>query len=458
MKALALAALAAACSSTSPGTPDASDAALERTVAARYAGDRTGACIAAAVIDGDTVQRASLCADPSRARPTDGAFEIGSVSKTMTASLLADLIDQGKIALGDPIARYLPPGTLVPTFQGAPILVAHLVTHTAGLPSLPSRLAPASPDDPYAQLTAADLLASLADVTLPQAPGARWAYSNFGGMVLSDIVSRLAGTDFEAAARARLFDPLGMAHAYVDHPPAGVTAATGHRSTGEPTAAWHFAPELAGVGGVRATLDDMIGYARAELGHGDAHTVEILARTHAAVELGRPRPPGDPEMAMAWIRLPLDGRAVLAHDGGTGGFTSFVAIDPDVDRAIVVLADTELVNLGGLGELALHLLDPSLPLAGPRTVVAPGAALLAALAGRYEVVGLTVTLRADAGALVAALDDGSELAFEYDSHGDFFSHDVAALLTPVRGDDGRQTFALVQDGRPEIATRLPDAR
>lgn len=439
---VAIAIAAGACSS-SPSNNE-----LQQTLAARYAGDRTGACIAAAVIEGDDVQHATLC----EGRSVAGAFEIGSVSKTMTAALLSDLIAQGKIAMNDPIAQYLPAGTAVPTFAEAPIRIAHLVTHTSGLPPLPSRLAPTDPENPYAQLDAAALLASLADVTLPHAPGAAWAYSNFGGMLLSYIVAHVAGSDFEAAARARLFAPLAMDRAFVAHPPTGVVALPGHRSTGETTRPWTFAPELAGVGGVRATLDDMIRYARAHLGRGDAHAVDVLARTHAAVDLGMPRRPGDPEMGMGWLRLPLDGRTVLAHDGGTGGFSSFVAIDPDADRAIVLLADTALSNVGGLDELALHLLDPSAPLSGPRIVVAPPADVLAALAGNYELAGIEVALRVDRGALVAATAEG-ELRFEYDSHGDFFSHDVDALLTPIRGDDGAQTFAWTQGGAPLIATR-----
>lgn len=448
--AFAVAALAA-CSSSSPDNDD-----LQRSLAARYAGDRTGACITAAVIDGDAVQRASLCADAAHPRPLDGAFEIGSVSKTMTASVLADLIDQGKISLDDPIATYLPPGTVMPA--GAPILIKHLVTHTAGLPPLPSRMPVASADDPYAQLDPAALIASLADVTLPQAPGAKWAYSNFGGMLLSYIVSHVAGTDFETAARARLFGPLAMNDAYVDRAPAGLHALAGHRSTGEVTPAWHFAPELAGVGGVRATLDDVIRYAQAELGRGDARTVKVLATTHAEVDLGMPRPAGDPPMAMAWIRGALDGHTVLLHDGGTGGFVSFVAIDLEADRAVVLLSDTQLDNVGGLGNLAEHLLDPATALEPPRTIATAPAALLAALAGKYEVAGLDVTVSVDAGALVATLADGTVLTFAYDSHGDFFTHDLDAVITPVTGADGAQTFALIKDGAPLVATRLASAR
>jgi CubicO group peptidase (beta-lactamase class C family) len=455
--AFAVAALTAACSSSSSSSSSGGDAELESSLAARYAGDRTATCIAAAVIDGGTVSRASLCADPTQPRSVDGAFEIGSVSKTMTASLLAELIGQGKIALTDPIARYLPAGTTVPMYQGAPILIEHLVTHTSGLPALPSNFDPADPDDPYADYTPEALIASLASVTLPHAPGAKWLYSNYGGMLLSYIVSQLAGSDFETTAHAGLFAPLNMTGAYVDDPPAGVAALPGHRSTGETTPAWHFTPELAGVGGVRATLDDLILYAQAELGQGDPHTVGVLATTHAAVDLGMPRPAGDPEMAMAWVRAPLDGRTVLVHDGGTAGFTSFVAIDADVGRAVVLLADTELDNVGGLTNLAEHLLDPASALEPPRTIATPSAALLAALAGHYQVAGYDVTVSSAAGALTAAVVGVGQLTFEYDSHGDFFTHDLDAVVTPIVGADGQQTFELTQAGVAQLATRLASA-
>lgn len=460
MKAIALtfAAFTAACSSPPSTPPSTNDPDLERAITARYGGDRTGACVSAAMIEGDSVRRASACADPTHARSLAGAFEIGSVSKTMTASLLAGLIAEGKITLDDPITSYLPPGTVVPTFQGAPILIKHLVTHTAGLPPLPSKMPTTTPTDPYAQLTPAELIGSLADVTLPQAPGAKWAYSNFGFMVLSYIVTHIAGSDLEATARARLFGPLQMADAYVDHAPAGISALPGHRSTGEVTPAWHFAPELAGVGGVRATLDDLVHYAQGELGQGDEATVKILAATHPAVDLGMPRPAGDPEMAMAWIRVPHNGDTVLAHDGGTGGFVSFVAFNPDADRAVVLLADTQLDNVGGLNNLASHLLDPTVALEPPRTIATPPAALLAALAGHYSVAGIDLTVSAASGGLIATIDDGTVLTFQYDSHGDFFTHDLDAIVTPVTGSDGQQTFELIQGGTPLVATRLASAQ
>ncbi|UWX03697.1 beta-lactamase family protein [Pseudoxanthomonas sp. NC8] len=206
------------------GAAAMTDARLTGLVQQRLLGDRTGACMAVAVVEKDRVSRSFQCADAAQSRRIgpDVAFEIGSVSKTMTAALLARLIEQGKGSLDDPLAAWLPEGTKVPDWQGQPVLLRHVVTHTSGLPALPSRLGATSMDNPYANLDAAALLASLGDAQLAAAPGSRFEYSNFASMLLSYAVARRAGTDFEGPARRELFAPLGMDHAYINDPPAGV--------------------------------------------------------------------------------------------------------------------------------------------------------------------------------------------------------------------------------------------
>src|SRR5262245_2325715 len=147
-------------------------AALER----RFKNDRTGACIAAAVIDGGATASAYFCADPASQRPYDEhtAFEIGSNSKPMSAALLAEFIARGQVALDDPIAKLLPSGTSVPSFNGREITIRDIVTHTSGLPSFPWRLT--NMNNPYAHLTERDLLDALAATKLARAPGAQWEY------------------------------------------------------------------------------------------------------------------------------------------------------------------------------------------------------------------------------------------------------------------------------------------
>jgi hypothetical protein len=100
-----------------------SDSDLRAALEQRFQGDRTGACVAAAVIDNGTTASAYVCANPKSQRPydEDTAFEIGSVTKTMTAALLAEFIARDEVTLNDPISKLLSPGTTVPSFDGRDI-------------------------------------------------------------------------------------------------------------------------------------------------------------------------------------------------------------------------------------------------------------------------------------------------------------------------------------------------
>lgn len=428
------------------------DAALSAIVDKRLAGDRTGACMAVAVIEDGGVARAYRCADPAQAARIgpDRAFEIGSVAKTMTSTLLADLVLQGKASLDDPLSAYLPDGTVVPDFQGQPILLRHVVTHTSGLPALPSRMPMPNPADPYAALTTDDLLASLADVQLAQAPGTRFEYSNFASMLLSYAVARRAGTDFESLLRERLFMPLGMEGAYITTPPDGVRAAGGHAPNGLPVPAWTLPPEMAGAGGVRATLEDMVRYVQANL-------APPASPPGPAIALAQRQVGDDPPMGMNWMRAPVGERTVLAHEGGTGGFSSFVSVDREAGRGVVVLSDTSWNAIGGLGSLALHLVDEALPLGAPRAAATPPQSLLDGLVGDYQLQGMMrISLRQRDGRLFAQAEGQPEFELAYDSAGDFHPLAFDALLRPQQASDGGHAFTWMQGGGAVPATRLEE--
>ena len=121
-------------------TPDSLQTKLQATLQKRLLNDRSGVCMTVAIIaETKNTIKATACANPKSSRKFDDstAFEIGSITKTMTATLLADLIERGQMKLDAPLADYLPAGTNVPSFEGKPILLRHVVTHTSGLPSMP---------------------------------------------------------------------------------------------------------------------------------------------------------------------------------------------------------------------------------------------------------------------------------------------------------------------------------
>jgi CubicO group peptidase (beta-lactamase class C family) len=426
------------------------DKALQAIVEQRLQGDRTGACFAVAVVDRE-VTRAFACANAADAGRVDArtAFEIGSVSKTMTAALLADLIVQGKGSLDDPLSEWLPEGTRVPGFEGKPITLRHVVSHTSGLQALPPGVPIVDATNPYAPVDGAMLLAALGRSTLTAAPGTSFEYSNFASMLLSDAVARRAGSDFESLLDARLFTPLGMDGAYVNRRPEGINAAAGHLPNGRPTPAWTFHTDLAGVGGVRATLDDMVRYVQGQLGAAPPAIAPALALSQQPVNPG-----AQPPMAMNWMLASLNGRTWHAHEGGTGGFSSFVAFDRERGRGVVVLSDTALHSVGGLGSLGLHLADASVPLGKPRKAVPAPGELIDALVGKYRLEGgMEMTLAREGDALTIQAAGQPRFKMGHDDAGDFYPLEFDALLKPQRKADGRYGFTWMQMGGAANAVR-----
>jgi CubicO group peptidase (beta-lactamase class C family) len=284
------------------------------------------------------------------AHSMDTAFEIGSVSKTMTAALLAEFIGRGEIALDDPLAKLLPPGTIVPSFNGSHITIGNIVTHTSGLPSFPWRMT--NIKSPYARLTEADLLGTLAATQLTRAPGSQWEYSNFAMMVLSYALAKRSGMDFETLLRERLLSPLGMSDTYIAKRPPNVRVAQGHLSNAMPARSWNFHVDMAGVGGVRATLPDMVRYLEGQLGTRESQITPVLARTQQQVASV-----GGHTVGMVII-LHTRTATQSSCTGGTGGYSSFVAFDRAAKRAGRLLSDTALIDLGGLRALGCSIPPP----------------------------------------------------------------------------------------------------
>lgn len=451
----AFAALAAALPSLFFAMPAVAttDAELQAIVAQRLNGDRTGACFATAVIDGDTTSRAYVCADggdPARRIDAATAFEIGSVSKPMMAALLAGLIREGKASLDDPLSAWLPDTAKVPMFEGKPILLRHIVTHTSGLPAIPPGMK-YDPRNPYAKLTEADLLDALSRTALTRAPGDKQQYSNFAAMLLSYAIARRTGVDFETLMRDRVFAPLAMERTYIARRPEGTKIAVGHTPDGKPTSPWDFPGALSGVGGVRSTLDDMVRYVRGQFGDAPAPLNADFASTHAPVDT-----PSKTPSSMQWVRSTLNGREFLAHEGGTGGFSSFVAFDPNKNFGVVILSDTALHGMGGLGSLGLHLLDPRVPLGKPvlpevdtGPVPVLSADDLKAYAGEYALTPeLALTVRAE-GTMLTAQATGQGAFPLTPKAMDVFAFADAGIVIRFRRDAvGKITaLALEQGGR-----------
>jgi CubicO group peptidase (beta-lactamase class C family) len=270
-------------------------------------------------------------------------FEIGSITKTYTAAVLAAVVREGLASLDQPARELLPPGARVPSYQGRDFTLLELADHTSGLPRLPDNLETTPgfvPDDPYAHYGDQALADFLARYPLPRAPGSKHEYSNLGYGLLGHILARRLGTTYAEAVRSRVAVPLGLGDTRIELGTSQLSRlATGHDGQGRPVPLWRF-DALEGAGALRSTVADQLSYAAAVLGHGPSPVTADLA----ACLVPRFAPPATSyEVGLAWFRQPLGTTpfTVVHHDGGTGGFSSYLGVVPERDLGVVVLANTD---------------------------------------------------------------------------------------------------------------------
>jgi serine-type D-Ala-D-Ala carboxypeptidase/endopeptidase len=423
-----------------------SNADLERTVRNRFEGDRVARCLAVALI-GEETFKAFVCSDPKRAQTIDdsSAFEIGSVTKTMLAFLVADLVDQGRMSLDKPLQNYLPEGSVVPMWKDKSVTVQHVLTHTSGIPRLAADMEITNPDDPYSTVTPKALLESLKKTKLISEPGSKLAYSNFAVMALSLAVTHTAKQDLEALLKRRLFEPTGMKAAYLSKPAANVTAAQGHNTSRKPVPPWTVAIDLGGVGMVRATLDDMVAYARAAIAKPALSVGRISAAERAASLIATAQKSlyksGAEEVGMNWFRRKLAGGVEVAeHGGGTGGFSSYIVTDRANGRAVVALSDAAGAVISRFAD---SLLDAKVDAGVARRMTNPDNNLLKSLVGEYTVGGtLPASLRTRDGKLFIQAAGQPEFEMGFDTSGNFFVLSFeAVLIREGTGENAKLSWA-----------------
>ncbi len=377
-------------------------------------------------------------------------FEIGSVTKVFTALLLAEMAERGDVALDDPVAAYLP--DTVATSFGEQVTLAHLATHTSGLPRLPANLAPADPANPYADYTAGQMYGFLADYTLPREPGAAFEYSNLGAGLLGHLLARHAGTSYEALLRARVLGPLGLGDTGVTLTPAQQARLAPGYSAGQPVPGWDL-PTLAGAGALRSSADDLLRYLAAhlglaELGLAETPLAEAMRATHAPrSEAGR----DSVRIGLGWMVQTTGGGEILWHNGGTGGYRSFIGFDRDRGRGVVVLTNSDL----GLDDVGLHLLDPSFPLKEVRETADLAPEFLERYVGQYQLApGFDITVRREGSQLYGQATGQPEFRLYPASETEFFLKVVEAEVSFDLAEDGRvEGLVLHQNGQ-----RLPGSK
>jgi dipeptidyl aminopeptidase/acylaminoacyl peptidase/CubicO group peptidase (beta-lactamase class C family) len=320
----------------------------------------------------------------------DTVFQIGSISKVWTTTVVLRLVDEGLLDLDAPIIDVLPELKLTDPVAAQKVTMRHLLTHTSGIDGDVFTDTGRGDDclERYTEL--------LADAGQNHPLGATFSYCNSGFVLAGRVIEKLTGQTWDAAMWEKLFVPLGLTRTGTLPEEALLhRAAVGHFTKdgkSEPASVWMLPRSIGPAGTIFATTADVLAFARMHLDGGvtqDGRRVLSKASAKAMTEMqtGLPDPNalGD-SWGLGWIRFGWDGQRLIGHDGNTIGQSAFLRLLPEQGIAV-----TLLTNGGHPRELYLDLYrEIFAELAGvamPRPLepaTAPPAVDHARYIGRYE--------------------------------------------------------------------------
>jgi CubicO group peptidase (beta-lactamase class C family) len=433
-----------------------------------------------AVLRGEDVDAAAsgiLNLDTGVEATTDSLFQIGSITKVWTATLVLQLVDEGRIELDAPVRRYLPDFRVADEEVSEAVTIRHLLTHTSGIDG-----------DHFADTGRGDdALGRYAETCaeLPQVHplGATMSYCNTGYTLLGRVLEVVAGSVWDDLLRTRLVEPLELTHTVtLPEDVLRFRAAIGHiQPPGQelsPAPAWGL-PRTAGpAGAICSTATELLAFARLHLRDGLGPDGRRLLSEEAARAMREPQvevPTGgigesEAHWGLGWSVYTWSGRTVVGHDGGTIGQAAFLRVVPDSDTAVALLTNggdpyglfRDLCG-GLLAEAAGIELPPE-----PVPADSPPSVDETRYLGRYERAGASIEVVSGEGGLAAiqtVTGLGSEMAPEpvemplvpLDPEREVFLAQHPALRgawLPVRFTtlaDGRRCFHVGGRATPEAA-------
>jgi CubicO group peptidase (beta-lactamase class C family) len=339
----------------------------------------------------------------------DAVFQIGSVTKLWTATMVTQLVDEGRVSLDTTIAELLPG---VPIESADAITVRHLLTHSSGIDG-----------DVFTDTGRGDdcveryvsLLASAQQVF---APGVAYSYCNAGFVVLGRIIEVLDGRTWDDSLRARLIEPLGLTST-VTLPEQAILhrAAVGHTSTGNPVHLWQLPRSIGPAGLITQSAADLLTFARAHLENGSSVFSSAAAAALIQPSVAIPAAAGGlTHVGLSWRIYDWSGRRVIGHDGLTMAQMSFLRIDPEAGLAVCLLTNSD--NAPALAQSLISevfefhtgvgIPPPPAPAPGVEWTDLPDAA---GHLGRYERAGVAIDVALEgATATMTARATGDRLA------------------------------------------------
>lgn len=365
-------------------------------------------------------------------------FEIGSITKLFTATILADMVAKGEVALDDPISTYLPDGVTTPTRGGYEITLVDLSTHHSALPRLPDNMDPADRTNPYADYTVDQLYEFLSTHQLRRDIGLEFEYSNIGMGLLGHLLGLAAGKSFPDLVQERILDPLDMTATTFAHDSEWMSK--GHNAEGVVVPYWTISTSpIAGAGGLQSNAEDMLKFLKANVGE----PTNDLERAMRDAQVLQRQVDDNTGIGLNWTVQDRGDMKVLGHGGGTAGFHTRLGFDPSNGAGFIVLANGDYSDDIGPDMLQYGRIQ--------HAEVEVARDVLESYAGQYRVGENTTNIGLDGDALTVQVGNNVRFRMYSTSDSEFYvkrtvwefvfdrdtSGEVTGLVLRVRGQERR---------------------
>ncbi len=334
----------------------------------------------------------------------DTLFQIGSTTKTITGTIIMQLVENGQIDLDEPVRTYLPELRLTDKTAEERVTPRHLITHMSGWVG-DYFSDTGDGDDALARYVAE--MAELAQVT---PVGSMWSYNNAAFSLAGRLIEVVTGKRYETAAREMVLDPLGMDNSFFL--PADVISrrfAVGHRADTEKGAVvlrpWALARSANAAGGLCSTVRDQLRYARFHLGSGTTPSGQRLLSPENMIAMQVPHYPANlgRQMGLSWLLKQYGDTWAVLHGGATKGQLSAFLMVPTHRFAVTVLTNAEggnILNEAVVARILQHYLNLREP---EMTYLEMTQDEMGGYAGTYEAYPARLELYLDDGQMMAKM-------------------------------------------------------
>lgn len=389
-------------------------------------------------------------------RPLDGdsVFEIASLTKVLTALILADMAARKEVTLIDSVTQYLPERVLNPAVREMSLV--DLATHSSGLPLRMPGVEVSERPYPYGAVGRREFYAALATFTANKPSGSTYEYSNFGYAVLGEALAHRADMPFRRLLETRVLTPLALEDTgYTLSGSMHSRVVTGHDIGLAPVKAAQlgmFEPS----GGLYSTVSDMLDFLEVASGRRDS---PLSGAARALLDTARPSNYPRAIQSLGWRITNFHGHKIVWSNGSATGFRSFMGFSPKTGVGVVAFENAS--SDVGPDDIGKHLIDDYYPvnLQGPddRKEITLAPAVLDRYVGKYQFRDKsTVSIVRDGSMLVAQWPHGASPLFA-EAESRFFMRDADTQIS-FSGHGPRNTKArelTVHENKLEFsATRI----